>query len=72
MDRKFTHKSRLVAGGHKTAPPLSITYSSAVTRESVRLVFIIAGMKYLDICAYDIGNAYLNAYCRGKTVEQAG
>ena len=28
MDGKFTRKTRLVAGGHKMAPPSSITYSS--------------------------------------------
>ena len=37
MDSKFTHKSRLGAGRHKTAPKLSIIYSSLVTMKSVRL-----------------------------------
>ena len=32
MNGKFTLKSRLVSGGHKTAPPSYITYSSVVTR----------------------------------------
>ena len=32
MDSKFTHKARLVADGHKTSPPSSITYPSVVTR----------------------------------------
>ena len=63
MDGKFTCKARLVAGGHKAAPPSSITYSSVVTRETVRLAFIISGLNDLDICACDIGNAYLNAPC---------
>ena len=31
MDGSFTRKSRLVADGHKTKPPTSITYSSAVS-----------------------------------------
>ena len=57
MDRDFTLKSRLVAGGHKTAPPTSTTYSSFVTRESVRLEFLISGMNDIDICAYYIVNA---------------
>ena len=26
MDSKFTHKARLVEGGHNTATPLSITF----------------------------------------------
>ena len=34
-DGKFTRKSRLVANGHTTSPPSSITYPSVVSRESV-------------------------------------
>ena len=37
MDGKFTRKARLVADGHKTKAPSSITYSSVVSRDSVRL-----------------------------------
>ena len=37
MDGKFTRKSRLVVGGRKMSPPSSITYSSFVSREIVRL-----------------------------------
>ena len=62
----FTRKARLVAGGHLTDPPTSITYSSVVTRESVRIAFTIAALNGLDICAADVGNAYLNA----KTTEK--
>ena len=32
MDGKFTRKAILVADGHTTAPPSSITYSSVVSR----------------------------------------
>ena len=35
MNSKFTHKSRLVPGGHNMAPPFSITYYSVVIREIV-------------------------------------
>ena len=48
------------------APPSFIPYYSVATRESVRLEFIIADLKYLDICTFDIGNAYLNAPYWGK------
>ena len=44
MDGKFTCNASLVEDGHKTAPPLSITYSSVVTRESARLSFLITGL----------------------------
>ena len=34
----FTRKARYVAGGHTTSAPTSMTYSSVVARDSVRLV----------------------------------
>ena len=72
MDGNFACKDRLVAGEHKTAPPLSITYSSSVTRESVKLEFIIYSLKDLDTCACDIGNAYLNAPFWKKMWTESG
>ena len=62
----FTRKAKFVAGGHMTDPPSSITYSSVVSRESVRITFTIAALNDLDVLCADIGNAYLNAPCREK------
>ena len=72
MDGKFTRKARLVADGHTTDTPNSLTYSSVVSRESVRLGLLIASLNDLDISACDIGNAYLNADCREKLWTIAG
>ena len=72
MDGKFSRKARLVADGHKTNAPSSITYSSVVSRESVRLALLIASLNGLDISCCDIGNAYLNADCREKLWTVAG
>ena len=72
MDGKFTRKARYVAGGHLTDPPASITYSSVVSRDSVRMCFLIASLNDLDICAVDLENAYLNAKCREKVWCEAG
>ena len=44
MNGKFIKKSRLVADGHTTSPQPSITYSSVVSRDSVRIVFIIPSL----------------------------
>jgi len=66
MDGKFTRKARLVVDGHKTRPPSSITYSSVVSRDSVRIALTIASLNSLEVSACDIGNAYLNAQCREK------
>ena len=57
----FTRKARFVAGGHLTDPPKESVYSSVVTRESVRLFFLIAALNGLDVLSCDIQNAYLNA-----------
>ncbi len=62
----FQRKARLVTDGHLTDPPASITYASVVSRESVRLAFMIAALNDLDVLAADIGNAHLNAPCREK------
>ena len=53
------------------APP-SITYASVVSRESVRIAFLIAALNDLDIEAADIGNAYLNAPPREKIYIKCG
>jgi hypothetical protein len=62
----FTRKARLVAGGHMTDPPTQLTYSSVVSRESVRIAFLIAAYYDIDIMAADVGNAYLNAPTKEK------
>ena len=62
----FTRKARLVAGGHQTEPPASITYASVVSRESVRIAFTLAALNDMDVSCADATNAYLNAPCREK------
>ena len=68
----FTRKARFVAGGHTTEPPNSLTYSSVVSRESVKIAFLVAALNGLDLMSCDIGNAYLNAKCREKIWFVAG
>jgi Reverse transcriptase (RNA-dependent DNA polymerase) len=62
----FARKATLVAGGHMTDPPASITYASVVSQESVRIAFLITALNDLDVLSADIGNAYLNARAREK------
>ena len=68
----FTRKARLVAGGHMTETPSSITYSSVVSRDSIRIIFLVAALNDLNILMSDIGNAYLNANPREKIYSIAG
>ena len=57
----FRRKARLVAGGHTTDPPKVMTYSSVVSRETVRLALTIAALNDLEVKAGDIMNAYVTA-----------
>ena len=64
FDVKFdlTRKARCVAGGHRHKEvPSYATYSSVVSRDSVRIIFTIAALNDLKVKMADIGNAYLNA-----------
>ena len=71
MDGKFTRKEVLVSDEHKTSPPSSIIYSSVVSREIVRIAFLLASLNDLDIFVYDIGNACLNSKFREKLWTEA-
>ena len=62
----FTRKARFVAGGHLTDDPTTITYSSVVSRDLVRIALTIAELNGLDVLCCDVCNAYLNAPCREK------
>jgi len=72
MDGDLTGKARFVVGGHIMEAPSSITYSSVVSRESIRLAFLIAALNDLEVYAADVGNAYLNATCQEKIWTVAG
>ena len=57
----FRRKARLVAGGHVTKAPASITYASVVTREMVCIALMIAALNDLEVKSGDVLNAYLTA-----------
>jgi hypothetical protein len=68
----LTRKARFVAGGHTTETPTSLTYSSVVSRDSVRIAFLMAALNDVDVMSCDISNTYLNAPCREKIWFVAG
>jgi hypothetical protein len=59
-------KCRLVAGGHMTDPTSEEVFSGVVSMETVRICFVLAQLNNLEVCAGDIGNAFLY----GKTKEK--
>ena len=68
----FRRKARLVAGGHMTEAPATITYSSVVSRDSVRIAMTIAALNGLRVMSCDIQNACLTADCRERIWTYAG
>ena len=51
---EFWRNSRLIVGGHMTTAPTSVTYSSVVSRDSVRIALVVAVLNGLNILACDI------------------
>ena len=72
LGENFRRKARMVAGGHTTKTPSSVTYSSVVSRDSVQIMLMIAALNNLDLQAANIENAYLTAPCREKIWTRAG
>ena len=72
IGENFRRKACLVAGGHTTDAPATLTYSSVVSRDSVWIALTIAALNGLEVMACNIQNAYLTANCREKIWTRAG
>ena len=59
LGENFRHKARLVAGGHMTDILALMTYSSVVSRDSVRICLTLAALNDLKVLSGNIQNAYL-------------
>eukprot|EP00804_Cyclotella_cryptica_P000627 CCRYP_010008-RA/>CCRYP_010008-RA protein AED:0.46 eAED:0.46 QI:0/-1/0/1/-1/1/1/0/82 len=57
----FRRKAWLVSGGHVTDVPPTITYSSVVGRETVRIALTLAALYDLEVKVADIMNAHVTA-----------
>ena len=68
----MTRKARYVAGGHLTQVPTHMTYSSVVSRETVRIGLLMAVLNGLELIAGDIQNAFLEAPTKEKIFFYAG
>ena len=56
----------MVAGGHMTGAPMTMTYISVVSHETVCLALILAALNDLKVKALDILNAYVSALIKEK------
>ena len=57
MGENFRRKASIVANGNETETPAALTYSSVVSRDSVRIALLIASLNELEVFACDIQNA---------------
>ena len=62
----LTRKARFCANGNETDPPKESTFSTVVSRDSVRLFFLLAALNALNILLADIQNAYLSVPVKEK------
>jgi hypothetical protein len=72
MGKNFRQKARLVTNGNQTKAPPALTYSSVVSRDSVRIAFLVAALNDLQLLACDIQTAYLTANCHERIYTIAG
>ena len=72
LGENFRRKAHLVMGGHMTDTPASMTYSSVISRDSVRICLTLAALNDLKVLSGDIQNAYLTAPNKEKIFVKAG
>lgn len=71
MGEIFNFKTRMVASGHTTEVPATLTYSLVVSRESVRIALTIDALNGFKLLAYDIQNTFLTTKCIDKFYTRA-
>jgi len=73
-DIKFDlrRRVRIVAGGNWTNPEDADVFSGVVSIDSVRIGFFSAVLNNLQLCAADIGSAFLHGYTKELIYTRAG
>ena len=72
LGENFRRKARYCADGHKTGAPASVTFSTVVSRDSVRILLMVAALNELDVLGADVQNAFLTAPNKEKVWMIAG
>jgi hypothetical protein len=55
----FARKYRMVVGGHRTEVPKTLTYASAVSRESIHIILTMVALNDLEVKAGAKWSIYL-------------
>ena len=72
IGENFCRKAQLVAGGHTTEAPATLTYSLVVSRDSIWIALTVVALNELEVMACNIQNAYLTTDCCKKIWTRAG
>ena len=72
LSENFRRKARFVADGHLVETPASVTYSTVVSRDSVRILLLAAALNGLEVKGADVQNAFLSAKNLEKHWLKAG
>ena len=72
LGENFRRKSRVLAGCHTTTVPPNLTYSSVVSRDSIRIALTVTALNNLELLSCDNKGAYLTAKCRERIYTIAG
>jgi hypothetical protein len=68
----FKCKARLIAGGHKTDAPATITYASVISHETVSIALMLVALNNLQVKVGDVLNAYITTPCQEKVWTTLG
>ena len=72
LSENFRRKVRFVADGHLEETLASMTYSTVVYRDSVRILLLAAALNGLEVKGADVQNAFLSANNLEKHWLRAG
>ena len=72
LGENFRHKARFVADGYKASTPNTVAYSSVASRDSVRLLLLVAALNNIQVQSADVQNAFLTAPVLEKIWMVAG
>ena len=61
LSENFWRKVIFVADGHLVETPASVTYSTVVYRDLVRIILLAAALNGLELNGADVQNAFLSA-----------
>ncbi|KAL7474158.1 hypothetical protein ACHAW6_000149, partial [Cyclotella cf. meneghiniana] len=59
----FCHEARLVAKGHMTIAPVTVTFASVMSWETKCIALLVAALNNVDIWAANVLNAYITTPC---------